>query len=290
MKKHLSLLFLLPLGSCFGQEPGVTQFWNNYGFINPATDGTAYKHQAAITGRSDFYVPGVIPFTATAVYGTRFDKIHSGIGIHYRYLDYGGGIPDQRIGLNYNYQFRIAELVDVSVGAGLDVEEVTYPNPGPYPGNIIDRNWLPNTGFLARYKHLSVGGSLTALYQPPVEQEQVLSWGEPYTPPRRAFFHAEYTIPFGEFELTPRVLAEIRGVFQGSARFEELTTNLQATYAKLYWIGAGYQVNTEQVTAMIGWDIRGKYRVGYAYNFYVDKLSFAYGIHELTLGIQLGKI
>ena len=91
------------------QEPALTQFWNSYSFMNPATCGMDYKHQAAVHYRNQWDGVNGAPNTLMANYNYSVHRNHS-IGINYMHDKIG--LSTFNVGmLNYNYKIHFSDSI-----------------------------------------------------------------------------------------------------------------------------------------------------------------------------------
>jgi type IX secretion system PorP/SprF family membrane protein len=270
------------------QDPLSSMFWNNYAHFNPAMNGLEYKHQGNVTYRNQWPSLSGGPKSIFASYSTLLGENH-GVGINYIHEKIGF-TQGQILNLNYNYQIRIDDTKRISIGVAtgvsiinIDPEWIT-PSEGPDPtlptaSKTTSSN--SNLGIAYSSKKLLVGVGITHLFN---------NWSrltaDPlivYTAPRHYFIHGHYKFAVGEnFEIRPQALLRTDGVFIST------DFNLLFTLRNKYWLGASYR-NRDGFAAMMGWDIKGKFRVSYAYDFSVSQLNngVSGGSHEFGLGILL---
>ena len=161
-----ALILYVPLFSLGQTGPTNNQAWMQLPLFNPATSGVFNKIEAAAGmqygGQSvynpsnwvDLYNPELF---VRADY--RLDKINSGIGINYYnnntdqlFEKENYYIIRQRLGVNYNYQFRINENNLLAVGLSFNLESVNWNVQWRTPGSPSpDPSLPPSTGINNAY-------------------------------------------------------------------------------------------------------------------------------------------
>lgn len=273
------------------QEPRSAFFWNNYMHTNPAMTGAIYKHQGNIQWRNQWTKVNGAPTTLWANYALKLDSINSGVGVSYEY-DVIGLNKSHTALLSYAYHIPIKKMF-LSVGASgglktmrLDASELVFSTPEPA---YETRNYNPvfqcDFGMALHAEKWNVGVSVTQLNR--------AKFKDPYLPYNNAahlWVFADYTFTLGEkWALTPKL--------QSYTDWKQLcsTVALQATWKERLWFGAtatsgGYSFNGFELGPMIGYDIAGKFRVGYTYEFGIRTTFNGIknnGTHEIILSYQL---
>lgn len=278
------------------QEPTSTLFWNNYLHTNPAMTGAVYKHQANLTWRNyaikkAFQGPDY-PQTIFANYALKLDKIHSGIGISYRYDSPSYQL--QQTGLvSYAYHIPIKSMfLSFGISGGIKTLNSQIPNSS---GELITYKYKPgftsDFGIALRHEKWNVGASLTQWNGPVLHlREDSLGYGFKFY--AHFWFFADYRFALGEnWSLTPR--------FQLVMDRVSMLGNLQliAAWKENLWFGAGVQRSVNPgssgvpISPSIGYDIKGRFRLGYTAIISVGR---KYGLnifnpvtHEAVLGFML---
>lgn len=291
--KQLILLFTL-LFSFFSdaqQEPVVTQFWNNYSFINPATCAMDFKHQASVLYRNQWDRVNGAPNTVMANYNYEINRNHA-VGVNF--MHEAIGVSRINVGvLNYNYRFHFSDSMThfLSVGAGIGMGNhfIDYEKFYGSTINVIDLAFpnattnypKVNVGVAYRFKKLFVGIGSTQVTEAFLARSNT---GNPNRPARHYYLMSSYDFRIVEnFSLKPQLLVQTDGIFSS------VQLNVLAAFFKNYSIGAS--VRSRDAFAFIAQvDIVGKFRVGYSYDYTTNKLAgISKGTHEVVLGFQLSK-
>jgi len=290
MKSILVLITLTSVFSLFAQQdPLSTQFWNNYALTNPATSGLQYDHHATVNYRSQWDRVNGAPWYISANYGTKVAG-HHGLGITYMY-DRIGFSTTQGVNLNYNYQFTLGadekdRTLSVGVGVGFRCFSVrsgwippsTY-NDASLPGDFLDVKPNLNAGLAYKDKGLLVGIGTTHLTSSRFSDGAII-----YKDALHYYAMGSYTFRLGSsknFELIPRVQLRTDAVFFSG------DVNLEAAWIikgkQRLWFGTSYRTS-DAVCAMVGIDVMKRYRIGYSYDYTINKLSaISRGSHEIVL-------
>jgi len=286
---HLKSLLLLLAATIsptvFAQQDALLSiYWNNLSFINPGATGLFYKHQAAVNYRNQWDKVNGAPNTLIAGYNTEIDKIHGGIGLNYQ-LETIGFNQVHRLDLNYGYHFNLgndriisagisAGMMQLGVNTDLYIPPSTVPDPS-LPSNNKQYSLLSNIGVVYKGNALSLGFSSTQFLTVDVKSMN-------YSPARHYNLFASYDLLLGKkFVLKPQFLVRT-DLVRSSADF-----NLLARYNNRYWAGIIYRT-ADAIGFTAGWDIKERYRVGYCYDYTINKLSMiSRGTHEIVLGFLL---
>lgn len=278
MKHLLALAFISTCLFSFGQS---NMFWNNYANFNPAMSGFEYKQHANATYVDYWPALSGNYKSVYANYGMRLADKH-GVGITYN-GDVMHAVRENKVLLNYNYQFILKNAHKVSIGTGLGMGQTTVDyDKLIYGDSIVNpssaKAFQLNVGLAYNWKNLFVGISATNLTPP--EQNLLLS----YSSPRTSYcFHAQYVVQIAEkLQLTPRVLYLYEDGFQ---RFQ---SNLTLSYLEKFALGISSE-GRNNFGVNVGWDIQRKFRIAYSFNQTFSKLnnSVSGGIHEFSLGYLL---
>lgn len=290
MKKLLCLFTLLItfLGNA-QQDPVLTQFWNNYSFINPATSAMDYKHQAAVQYRDQWVSLKGAPRSLLVNYNYAINRNHA-IGVNYMYETIGFNKLNVAV-LNYSYKIHfsdsITHFLSFGVGIGIGNNLLDYPLWIP-PSSTADI-YLPtkynvtypklNLGVAYRYKNLFIGFGVTQVTGSSIIRSKPYF---AYKPRVNYYFMAAYDFRITEnFSLKPQLL------IQTDAIRVNPQMNLLATLFKNYSLGVSYHYNNA-IGFVTQVDILGKFRIGYSYDYSFGPFSNASkGTHEIVLGFHL---
>lgn len=289
---YLSLIFGLVLSvNCFSQqEPRSSFFWNQYMHTNPAMTGAVYKHHANAQWRNQWTKINGAPTTLWLNYAMKLDSINSGIGVSYEYDVIGLNKSNTAL-LSYAYHLPIKNMF-LSIGASAGIKTMRIDGskfvfsqvPEPM---FEDRRLNPvfqcDLGIALRSEKWNMGLSVTQLNGAKFKDPFF-----PYNSKPHFWVFADYTFRLGEkWRLTPR----IQSFSDLNAISSSLT--LLATFKENFWFGAlgAVQINggSYAVGPTIGYDIVGKFRIGYAYEIWFSNYIGLGndGTHEIILSYQL---
>lgn len=275
------------------QEPRSAFFWNNYMHTNPAMTGAIYQHQANVQWRNQWVNTNGAPTTLWANYAMKLDSINSGVGVSYEY-DVIGLNRSHTALVSYAYHLPIKKMY-LSFGASAGIKTLKFDGSDlvfstPVPA-FETRNYNPvfqcDLGVALHAERWNVGVSVTQL--------NGAKFKDPYLPYKNAahlWVFADYTFLLGEkWKLTPRLQSYSDGKTLCS------TLAAVATWKERLWFGGTASVPVNQgsynIGPMIGYDIAGKFRLGYAYEFRIENYTPNNssigndGTHEIILSYQL---
>jgi len=263
------VLFSFSAAAIAQQEPLISMFWNNYAYFNPAMSGLEYRHQASVNYRNQWNGVNGAPNSILGGYNAKIDRIHGGAGIYGMYETIGYNRVSKGL-LNYSFQFKTGEEAVFSAGLGAGFRHLA-DNGSHFSQQsasyIPDQTSLNvNAGVAFHWRNLNAGVSITdftSIYN-------------------QFWIFADYLFDLSpNFGLRPAVLVRA----DGAGGFSEFT--LRGIVKQHYWIGVNFNPD-RHIGGMIGWDIKGKFRVGYTYEHTLGYLSTtSKGTHEAVLGILL---
>lgn len=212
-----------------------------------------------------------------ANYNMRLSGKH-GIGINYT-GDYNA-FTNNKIALNYNYQFDLKKAgklsTGIAAGAGrTHVRDDFFDSFGMPYGSEPYNYFNLSIGTAYSWKNLILGVSTSNLFP---EENPAFSFYSGYRVGMNA--HVSYGFQLGEnFELTPRA------IFTTYNGFDQLGFNVTTTFKKKFSLGLSSQ-SSDYFGLNVGWDIKEKFRVAYAFGKYFSKLSngSSYGTHQFSIG------
>ncbi|MNJ97402.1 hypothetical protein D3C87_151470 [compost metagenome] len=280
--------------SVFGQqEPRSAFFWNNYIHTNPAMTGAVYKHHANAQWRNQWTKINGAPTTLWLNYAMKLDSINSGVGVSYEY-DVIGLNKSHTALLSYAYHIPIKKMfLSLGASAGLktlrfDASKLVFSTPEPqYTTRNYDPVFQCDFGIALHSEKWNVGVSMTQLNGAQFDDDDF-----PYKNRAHLWVFADYTFGLGEnWKLTPRLQSYSDGKNSVCSSLA-----LLATWKDRLWFGATASVpskgGTYNVGPMIGYDIAGKFRLAYAYEFWISSYNTSSSIanngsHEILLSYQL---
>ncbi|MNU86350.1 hypothetical protein D3C71_761080 [compost metagenome] len=274
------------------QEPRSAFFWNNYMHTNPAMTGAIYKHHANVQWRNQWTKTNGAPTTLWANYAMKLDSINSGVGVSYEY-DVIGLNKSHTALLSYAYHIPIKKMfLSFGVSAGMktlkfDASKLVFSTPEP---QYTIRNYNPvfqcDFGIALHSEKWNVGLSMTQLNGAQFDDDDF-----PYKNRAHLWVFADYTFELGEkWKLTPR----LQSYSDGKVICSSLA--LLATWKDRLWFGGTASIPSNggsyNVGPMIGYDIAGKFRLAYAYEFLLNSHTASgsntnNGSHEIVLSYQL---
>jgi len=295
MKKYAYLITLFQTFYLTAQqEPVFTQYWNNYLNSNPAMTGATYKHAASVLWKDSWegkmFTDYPYQTTITANYAMRLDHIKSGVGLSYRY-DARFVNKNQRYMATFAHHLPIKNMtLSAGVSAGLavyNVDAILVIGPNELGKPVVSNNpqFTADAGLALRHEKWNVGISVTQLYPTRFKEE---NFGLMYEFQPHLWIFGDYTFNAGEsWKLTPR--------FQLATDAVKLTDNIgiTATLKENLWFGVQtrnlFSGSYLWISPLIGYDFKGKYRVGYAMNIGTepDPFNHNYISNEVSLSFLL---
>lgn len=258
-------------------EPALNAFWNNYSVRNPAMTGLIYKHEASVNFQENFSWK-YSPTTLIASYAAQIDKV-GGLGVNYMYDQYGYMTRNQA-NLNYSYHFKFNDsnqVLALGIGLGLvNASSKVYELMGsqmPLSNASQNQNGFTlNLGMAYKNKNFTAGIGLTQVNE--VKLDRVFIQQR-----RHVNLFVDYT-----FSATENLKFKPTASFISDGDFHTTEFNLLAIIKNSFWVGASYR-SRNTASAMLGYDIRQKFRIGYAYGFTFSQLNpgIDAGNHELVL-------
>lgn len=287
MKNHVRIIIaacLFPLAFFAQQEPMSTQFRSTMLNSNPAIAGLDYTHEANVLYRSQWVNVNGSPNTLFANYAYRTRKIHGAVGFSYTYDEIGYN-KEHKMLLHYAYHQSITRRLSVSggVSVGVGIFKLDFPdwvapqtsNDPSLPGTSQDAAFQLNTGVVMMGKKWKLGGSMTQINEPVYHLDN-----SNYTGLRHTFIFGEY-----RFKLSEILFIMPAAKWYAVNKFYSFTGTLRVEIGNL-WTGINFSERdlNNYIGGMIGYDFKGKYRVGYSYDYTTNALNnVSYGTHEVTL-------
>lgn len=292
MKSLLLLPILLLTLNSTAQDPSFSLPNENLTYINPAFTGTAENFRVGGSYRNQW--PNLSGnYITTNLHADQHLGKFGGVGLTYIHDLAGGTFKTDNIYLDYAYKVNLGENGVLSFGleAGviqktIDWEKVTFgtninPNTGfvystspvNYKSSVM--NFDVGSGVLYYNKHIFGGYAAHHLNQPNVS---LIEGGESRLPIlHNVYLGGKFNI--GNVSIIPQLDLKRQGDFQN------YTSWLMAKY-KFASLGVGYR-DKDSFLYMLGLNFE-KFRINYAYDFTVSKLSVATGgSHEIAFQLLL---
>jgi type IX secretion system PorP/SprF family membrane protein len=269
------------------QEPQFTQFWNTLSYVNPAAGAREYDHEAYAVVRDQWTNVYGNPSTQLLTYTTKLNGIHSSVGGSYMHENIGFS-TFHKAKATYAYQLRLSRRTHLSFGLAAGIQymknsTVYFPEP------LVDSTfWSPSTRFTAdfglvfRWRKLDIGLSVTQVPQS--------KYANGYRDALHLFGFAGTDIKISaNSKYKPGLIVRPQVFLKTDFNFYSLDFNLLFKYDDFY---AGVTLRSNDcVGLMAGWDIKGKFRVSYAYDMSFSKLNNGVfgSTHEIGLGFMFKK-
>ena len=292
--RHLIISIIVGLtlsnNSFSQQSPRASFFWNQYMHTNPAMTGAIYKHHANAQWRNQWVKTNGAPTTLWANYAAKIDQINSGIGVSYEY-DVIGLNRSHTALLSYAYHIPIKNMfLSFGVSGGIKTLKINgsqfvFPQaPEPmFQNRQLKPAFQCDFGIALHAEKWNVGLSVTQL-NGATFRDSIF----PYNCKPHFWVFADYKFQLGEsWSLTPRLQSYTDGLQIAS------TVALTASFKDRLWFGATSTIPSNggrfAVGPMIGYDIVGKFRLGYAYELWFNSSPAIGndGTHEIILSYQL---
>lgn len=274
MKKlQLSIYALFLWTSGFAQyEPTLSQYWNNYTFINPAFVNIDEKLNVSLSGRNESlsgkFWPGMV------LSGTyQSSKINGGIGLNYEHQT--ASISQlNKYKLRYFYLQTFKNGSYLSGGVSLGVCSVSYDS------QIIGEPDLHKNGSV-------FSSDIGVMYQ-----NSSLKLGVSYVNWNDAKISESFREPsflnlFASYDLKLSESFHLKPFLKYNTNFVELDLNALLEYKKTFAIGAGFRSKDGySLTAQL--NLWNRFKVGYSLETSISKLQkdHSYG-HEIYLGYSI---
>ena len=212
--------------------------------------------------------------------------IHGGIGISYIY-DQLGLEKSNKINLNYSFHLKLNESRVLSLGISGGVNTMTIDensfiaidgtanDPAIPKGGLREAKFNSNFGLFYKSNHWKIGLSTTQLNKAVYKELNI-------NKERHYWLSCTYKYDIGRtFDIQPGVLVKADLVSI------QVDFNTLLTYKKWYWMGLTYRIE-DALAFMGGVDIKGKYRVGYSYDYTLSTIgNYSKGSHEVILAVML---
>jgi len=280
MNRIITILCLLNVSYMFAQQTGAAvQSWNVNLSSNPALAGLNYRHEANLFYRTSWGRIAGNPATGYANYAARIKSIHGGAGVSY-VCDRFGNSSQNDILAHYAFHLPLGNnvlSVGVSGGANIylgDWDKLTYPDCDPSetrPGR--DPQFKMNAGIAWHAPKWNAGFSITQLNEPKFAS---------YSATRHYWLFADY-----RFDLTDKCSLKPQIQFYTDAVNYNGNVSVMAALHN-FWAAPVYNFNNGAGFA-IGYNLFGKYRIGYNLQMYQSKLNNGGqdAMQEFTLGFLL---
>jgi type IX secretion system PorP/SprF family membrane protein len=185
-----------------------------------------------------------------------------------------------RFGYYHHLNFGLAGGVHLN---NFDLEAVANAND-PALNNVAQKSYAVagQFGFNYQYKNFNLGFALPNLFDSKANSEEQFQKVD-FNPFLNKFGSLSYNFNIGEVQLAPTVI--YRANDKQQTQWEGMVL---ATYKNFIWLGASYRQDYG-VTGLIGLRLKGRVKVGFAYEYPTSALGNAStGTQEFYLGARLG--
>ncbi len=281
-KIKIILIISLFIGHCSAQqETQFTMKWNTYSLFNPATTALSNKHTATICR------VGEEPKTICAIYNFKWDKLNSGIGLNY-VNDQIGMETNNKYYFNYSYHQQLMKerILSFGISFGIERKSVDYSKfipiepSDPLHGASVSHDlfYNINLGIALKTSHFLYGLSVTQLNE---YKSEILY----YKNKRNIIATCIYTKNIGKnVTLKPNIFVKT------DLTSTQYDINILMFYKKRLWAGLTYRKD-DAIAIMAGVDIKGKFRLGYSYDFTKSKIGdYSKGSNEIVLSFMTPEI
>jgi type IX secretion system PorP/SprF family membrane protein len=236
----------------------IEMFWNNSSFYNPAYSGLINRYHG--TTSCNYNQPLDI-YSILNSFDCKVDKLHGGIGInYYRHSNITNSIDAYK--LSYSYHYAIGNKGNIGFGISpvlyhsfIDMRNlVTFVDT--VINNINQNDFAIDFGIGYKRERIEVGLSITEFIPSSYLYTQNVS---------RLIFSYEFDIH--RISINPRILLESSLDYIKDIHY---SIDMPITFKDRFWLGCGCTNKSFQdtrVSLSIGYDIVGKYRLGYNYSF-----------------------
>lgn len=187
----------------------------------------------------------------------------------------------------YRVRFGSYHHLDFGLSSGLAMNnfDLEATANDPVFANVVPRSqYLTGQfGFNYRFKNFNIGFALPNLFDSrpnSVREFQNID----FNAFKNKFGSISYTFNLGQVQVSPLVI--YRALDNRQDQWEGM---VMATYKGFIWVGASYREGYG-LTGIVGFRLKGNYRVSYAYEYPTTEIGDASGgSHEFYLGARLGK-
>lgn len=266
------------------QAMSTTQFWSTNLHNNPAVAGLNYRHEANALYRNQWDGVNGAPNGLFVNYSAKVDKIHGAAGISYD-LDAIGFNRQHTVLAHYAFHLPIkSSILSFGVSAGTmtlgikpDWVPPTTSSDPALPQESTRTDFTSNVGVAFHAPQWNAGFSISMLNEPFFRMANNVK----FNTVRHYWLYADYTYNVTDhFSLKPQIQFITDAV--------KITHNA-CVRAQIwnFWTGITYS-HENYVGGIIGYDFKGKYRIGYGYDITTNKLSsVSKGSHEIVLSYLL---
>jgi type IX secretion system PorP/SprF family membrane protein len=286
------------------QDATFTQYFFNPLYVNPAYAGSRDVLSGTLVHRSQWLGIDGAPTTQSLSLHSAIPNTHLGVGLQ-AYHDVAGPMNNTGMSAIFAYHLPLNESLKLSFGLGATLNNlrIGFDQIHPEtPGDLAFTNnarsaWVPdaNFGLYLYNKTFYVGASAQHLVQ--------TKWGlQTNDQANNARFYRHYYLTAGFVAPLTDNIGIRPSIMLRYAKAAPAMADLNAAliFKKQFYAGLGYRVNNRvsmpgldnALMAMLEYDFLNRLRIGYSFDFYVNRNANAiynrYGTHEIMLGWDLG--
>jgi len=288
MKKLIIFLIAVSFSgpTAMGQnDPSFSQYMFNEKIFNPASLKLTNTFDFSLVARQQWIGFDNAPSSQVFNASTYLQDIYGGVGLNI-INDKLGYENFLTIRANYAFPVQIGVVSHLifGVGAGLvsrtiDGTGLIYEDPNDPHGLFTKETFTkPDFSFGMEYidPNITLGLAITHLYR------SALHAGIDYAP-RHYYMYGKYRFDnvFNKVDLEPYLL------IKSNRRSTQFDLNMMAYYDKMMWVGFSYRLG-DALSALLGYAITEKIRVGYAYDYSIGvNRRYSGGSHEIMVLVTL---
>jgi type IX secretion system PorP/SprF family membrane protein len=287
MKKTVLILIAVFSGlSLYGQSDAIlTQQWLSRINCNPAATGNTDDLNIFLLHRTQWSgFEGEAPQTTLLNATNYFSKINSGVGLSLSYDKEGNVYKNFNVKAGYAYHLKLSDVSLLSLGLGLNLQQrsVNYDELHPLiktdagmPTGKESKTGIDfDFGLEFNTQRFTLGASLNRIGKSDIEKLNNFKNGQ------QIYSYARYRITLSEsIDIAPTLTY----VYANHTNLWE--SGLTGFFADKFWAGAAYRHDVA-LAFMVGFEFN-IFRVGYAYDHYIQSASDLGGIHEVMLSVKL---
>lgn len=250
----------------------LNMYWNDYSSFNPGSSGLFHNFQGVSTLILQEYFAGHTPYYFANSFNAKVDKLHGGIGLNY-YQSKFDFISQLGFKINYSFHFNFGNNNILGIGISPSLRHTLIDFVAIYPDDDIITDRITKTyddfgaelGLVFKTNKLVAGYSYKTLANKSQFENYNIS---------TAFLSYNFNIS-NLIIIRPGFYFEYNS-YQGSS-LKRLNSNLTFTYKDRFWIYGfhrdmfDYADDDKWFGIGLGYDIIGKYRLGYSRYFDSDK-------------------
>jgi type IX secretion system PorP/SprF family membrane protein len=266
-----STIIIFSFASNAQQEHISSMFWNNYSEINPATVGMESIQQGVITYRNQWQGVSGAPRTLFGNYNGCVGR-HHGVGVNVTSGSIGN-MNFQEVQVNYSYKHFLSNSQQISLGIAPSYNRQVFSDDF-YPMTPTSNSLNFNAGVAYKGNKIFAGIGATQLFSSRFDDATIGMGLAPH-------YYAHFRRSFG---VSRKLNFYLEGVFRTDLVKSQADFNARVVILNNIMLGVGYRLNNALIWH-VSWDIKGHFRVGYAYDRSTNMLaSISNGTHEFTLG------